>query len=455
MGKLNITKNLSTFTALAALVLLGYLLTGCAGANAGPTPTPPAINTPRPSPTADQVEVEANIEAPVQPTATQVETPVQPTEAEVTAASPTPDSDQPPAIIAFPDADRFQWAPYLSGLTRPTDLTAPNDASGRIFILEQPGVIRMAQDGEFLPEPFLDIRDLVGDQANEQGLLGLAFHPEYAENGYFFINYTDNSGDSVVSQWQVSDNPNRADADSEQILLRVQQPYGNHNGGGVKFGPDGFLYLSFGDGGSGGDPQNNAQTTSNLLGTLLRIDPDLGGGYTIPDDNPFLNGDGNPEIWAYGLRNPWRFTFDDLTGDLFIADVGQNAIEEINYVSAGTPGGLNFGWRYKEGTQPFQGQPPADLVLIDPIYEYTHTDGCSVTGGHVVRAEHLPDWYGIYLYGDYCSGRVWGLLPEAEGWQQQLLFSTGTNISAFGKDEAGNIYLLNHGSGEVLRLEAR
>jgi glucose/arabinose dehydrogenase len=223
----------------------------------------------------------------------------------------------------------------------------------------------------------------------------------------------------------------------------------------VKFGPDGFLYLSFGDGGSGGDPQNNAQTTSNLLGALLRIDPDLRGGYTIPEDNPFLNGDGKPEIWAYGLRNPWRFTFDDLTGDLFIADVGQNAIEEINYVSAGTPGGLNFGWRYKEGTQPFQGQPPADLALIDPIYEYTHEDGCSVTGGHVVRGEHLPDWNGIYLYGDYCSGNVWGLLPGPDGWQQLLLFSTGTNISAFGKDEAGDIYLLNHGSGEVLRLEAR
>jgi glucose/arabinose dehydrogenase len=168
---------------------------------------------------------------------------------------------------------------------------------------------------------------------------------------------------------------------------------------------------------------------------------------------PSVNGEGQPEIWAYGLRNPWRFTFDDATGDLYIADVGQNAIEEINFEAAGTPGGQNYGWNYREGTQPFRGEIPAGLELVDPVFEYTHSEGCSITGGHVVRAEHLPEWNGIYIYGDYCNGRVWGLLQGADGWQSELLFNTGVNISAFGKDEAGDIYLLDHRNGAVLRLE--
>jgi glucose/arabinose dehydrogenase len=448
MGKLNINMK-TTYRNILAIFVISVLLAGCAGTNAGPTPTPPAINTPRPSPTAPDT-AETNLEAPAQPAPTETEAVPPTTPAEETP----PEPPQPDRVTAFPDPAGYQWTPLLSGLTRPTDLTAPNDGSGRIFILEQAGLIRIARDGQMLPEPFMDIRAQVGDQANEQGLLGLAFHPEYAENGFFFTNYTDTSGTTVISQWQVSDQPDRGDADSEQILMRIQQPFGNHNGGGVKFGPDGFLYLSLGDGGSGGDPQNHGQNTATLLGTLLRIDPDLNGGYTIPEDNPFINGEGQPEIWSYGLRNPWRFTFDDATGDLYIADVGQNAIEEINFVAAGTPGGLNFGWNYKEGTQPFRGTIPAGLELVDPVYEYTHSEGCSVTGGHVVRAEHLPDWNGIYIYGDYCNGRVWGLLQAADGWQSQLMFTTGINISAFGKDEAGNIYLLDHRNGAVLLLEA-
>jgi glucose/arabinose dehydrogenase len=449
MGKLNINRKPAKW--IAVLVLLSLLLTGCAGTNSGPTPTPPLVNTPRPSPTPAVAEIPTEAQAEPDPTATERAETVEPETAE-----PEPTVTQPAApesVKVFPDTSGYRWAPHLAGLNRPTDLTAPNDGSGRIFVLEQPGVIRIARDGELLPEPFMDIRARVGDQANEQGLLGLAFHPEYADNGFFFTNYTDTSGTSIISQWQVSSDPDRGDPDSEQILMRVQQPYGNHNGGGVKFGPDGYLYLSLGDGGSGGDPQNHGQTVTTLLGTLLRIDPDLRGGYTIPEDNPFLNGEGQPEIWAYGLRNPWRFTFDDVTGDLYIADVGQNAIEEINFTAAGTPGGLNFGWNYKEGTQPFRGEPPAGLELVDPVYEYTHSEGCSVTGGHVVRAEHLPEWNGIYLYGDYCNGRVWGLLQGEQGWQSQLLFTTGVNISAFGKDEVGDIYLLAHATGEVLRLE--
>jgi glucose/arabinose dehydrogenase len=433
-------------TLLAACALM-VLLAGCASANAGVTPTPPAVNTPRPTPTT--AEPETNVEEPADQEAVVVQdTPVSPTETN----QPT-ETAQPQSVTTFPNPAEFNWTPYLAGITRPTDLTAPNDGSGRIFILEQAGIVRVARDGEFLPEPFLDIQARVGDQANEQGLLGLAFHPEYADNGYFFINYTDTSGTTVISEWQVSENPDAGDADSEQILMRVQQPFGNHNGGGVKFGPDGYLYLSLGDGGSGGDPQNHGQNTGTLLGTLLRIDPDLNGGYTIPEDNPFVNGEGQPEIWAYGLRNPWRFTFDDITGDLYIADVGQNAIEEINFEAAGTPGGQNYGWNYREGTQAFRGEIPAGLELVDPVFEYTHSEGCSITGGHVVRAEHLPEWSGIYIYGDYCNGRVWGLLQGADGWQSELLFNSGVNISAFGKDEAGDIYLLDHRNGAVLRLE--
>jgi glucose/arabinose dehydrogenase len=328
MGKLN--RNNKLIMRNAALALLGLLLSGCAAAGNAPDPTQPAINTPRPTATA--AVVDAPVEAPEPTEGTEPGEPAEPTPAE-------PVLDQPDHVSAFPNADNYQWTPYLSGLNRPTDLTAPNDGSGRIFILEQPGVVRIARDGQFLSEPFLDIRGRVGDRQNEQGLLGLAFHPEYAENGFFFTNYTDPSGTTIISQWQVSDDPDRGNPDSEQILMRIEQPYGNHNGGGVKFGPDGFLYLSLGDGGSAGDPQDHGQNPNSLLGTLLRIDPDLRGGYTIPADNPFLNGEGLPEIWAYGLRNPWRFTFDDLTGDLYIADVGQNAIEEINFQPAGAPAG--------------------------------------------------------------------------------------------------------------------
>jgi glucose/arabinose dehydrogenase len=438
----------SAYSILLAVGVFSVLLAGCVSANAGPTPTPPAVNTPRPSPTAPAA-TETSVDVPTeQNTVVVPETEMAPTETN----QPT-ETVQPQSVDTFPNAAEFTWAPYLEGITRPTDLTAPNDGTGRIFILEQAGIVRVARDGEFLPEPFLDIRGRVGDQANEQGLLGLAFHPDYADNGYFFTNYTDTSGTTIISQWQVTGDPDVGDPDSEQILMRVQQPFGNHNGGGVKFGPDGYLYLALGDGGSGGDPQNHGQNPGTLLGTLLRIDPDLNGGYTIPEDNPFLNGEGQPEVWAYGLRNPWRFTFDDATGDLYIADVGQNAIEEINFAAAGTPGGQNYGWNYREGTQPFRGEVPAGLELVDPVFEYTHSEGCSITGGHVVRADHLPEWNGIYLYGDYCNGRVWGLLQSAGGWQSQLLFNTGVNISAFGKDEAGDIYLLDHRNGAVLRLE--
>jgi glucose/arabinose dehydrogenase len=241
---------------------------------------------------------------------------------------------------------------------------------------------------------------------------------------------------------------------TEKVLLRVKQPYPNHNGGGVVFGPDGYLYLSFGDGGSSGDPQNRAQSLDTLLGKILRIDVSQGDAYAIPAGNPYAKGGGLPEIWAYGLRNPWRFSFDRETGELYIADVGQNKYEEVNFIPAGAGAGYNYGWRYREGLHPFKDEPPAGLKLIDPVWEYAHDQGCSITGGFVYRGKLLPELTGTYLAGDYCSGRIWGLKRDAGGkWQAQELFKLNAAISSFGQDLNGEIYLLDLGSGRILRLE--
>jgi glucose/arabinose dehydrogenase len=238
-------------------------------------------------------------------------------------------------------------------------------------------------------------------------------------------------------------------------LLEIPQPFANHNGGGLAFGPDGYLYIGLGDGGSGGDPQGNGQSLNTLLGKLLRIDVDGGNPYAIPPDNPFANGGGRAEIWAYGLRNPWRFSFDNHTGDLYIADVGQNIWEEVNFVPDGLPGGLNFGWDYREAGHAFEGSPPANLTLIDPVVEYNHAGGhCSITGGFVYRGQALPAWQGVYIYADYCSGVVWGLVHTASGdWQSQQLFDLPVSISSFGVDQQGELYAVGQ-EGIIYRLVA-
>ena len=361
-------------------------------------------------------------------------------------------------VTSFPDPAGFAWQPVIEDLSKPLDLTAPSDGSNRLFIVEQTGAVRIYQDGTLLSEPFLDYSDEVLTRGSEQGLLGFAFHPKYAENGFFYINYIDLEGNSVIARLSVSDDPNAADPTSEKQLLYVDQPYQNHNGGGMVFGPDGYLYISLGDGGSAGDPQQNAQNLGTLLGKILRIDVDSGDPYGIPADNPFASasGDEQPEIFLYGLRNPWRFSFDGLTGDLYIADVGQNMWEEIDFLEAGAPGGVNYGWDYREGAHPFEGTPPAGLELVDPIYEYQHGLGCSVTGGYVYRGEALPEFRGIYLFSDFCTGRVWGLLRGTNGaFQSQELFQTGWNVTSFGQDAQGEIYLLDQGSGNVYRLQRK
>ena len=374
------------------------------------------------------------------------------------AATATPALVPPTGQIANlpPDGTLFTWKSVASGLTKPVGLTNAGDGSKRVFVIEQSGIIRIIQDGVLVPDPFLDIRSRTGSDGSEQGLLGLAFHPNYAQNGYFYVNYTDLNGDTIIARFQVSpDNPNLADPNSEYQLLQINQPYANHNGGEVAFGPDGYLYLGLGDGGSAGDPQGNGQSLATLLGKILRVDVDQAEPYTIPSDNPFANGGGQPEIWAYGLRNPWRFSFDRQTGNLYIADVGQNAWEEINFLPSGSMGGTNFGWNFFEGSHPYQGIPQAGASFAPPIAEYAHDQGCSVTGGYVYRGSLLPELQGIYFYGDYCTGTVWGLRQsEAGQWQSMELFKNTGRISSFGEDEAGELYLVDH-SGNIFILSRR
>ena len=370
-----------------------------------------------------------------------------------TPRTPPASSTSLPSVNAIPDPGSYAWKRVASNLARPVELTRVGDESGRLFIVEQTGRILVIQNSAPLPAPFLDITNRVGSQGSEQGLLGLAFHPRYKQNGLFFVNYTDQKGNTNIARFQVSADPNRADPGTEKRLLYVSQPFPNHNGGSLAFGPDGYLYIGLGDGGSGGDPHGHGQSRETLLGKILRIDVDHGDPYTVPADNPFATGGGSPEIWAYGLRNPWRFSFDRLTGDFYIADVGQDNYEEIDYLPAGTPGGTNFGWNFKEGLHPYKGSTPAGVNLQDPVIEYDHNQGCSVTGGYVYRGVNLPAWIGVYLYGDYCSGKVWGALRNPDGtWQDSLLFETGFNISSFGEDQAGEVYLVDY-QGSIYRLE--
>ncbi len=407
---------------------------------------PPASAQVTPIP-LEVVQPSATAEPPVQESMTQ---PAPPT----TLPSESPADTAPPAgpAAVLPEAADYLWERVVGGLVNPIGLEHAQDGSGRLFIIEQDGRILIWKDDTLLDAPFLDIRDRVGSRGSEQGLLGLAFHPRYAENGYLYVNYTDTNGDTHIARFTVSEgNPDQADPTTEKTLMVVSQPFGNHNGGVVVFGPDGYLYLGLGDGGSGGDPQGNAQSTQTLLGKILRIDVDSGDPYGIPPDNPFAGEGGLPEIWAYGLRNPWRISFDRLIGDLYIGDVGQNQWEEIDFLSSGAQPGANFGWDYREGFHPFEGAYQGN-DLIDPLIEYDHSQGCSVTGGVVYRGINLQAWQGVYIYGDYCSGNVWGLLRNSDGsWQNGLLFQTNSRISSFGVDEAGELYLVDH-RGDIYHL---
>lgn len=337
---------------------------------------------------------------------------------------------------------------------RPLDLQHAGDNSGRLFIVEQPGRIYVLQNERAKEkELFLDIENLVNDSGNEQGLLGLAFHPDFEQNGYFFVNYTDNDG-TVISRFKVSGNKNKAEPASQLILLKFNQPYANHNGGGMAFGPDGYLYIATGDGGSGGDPLNHGQNRKTLHGNILRIDVDKqdnGLNYAIPKDNPFIeNTEGfREEIYAYGLRNPWRFSFDSLNGNLFAADVGQNAVEEINLIEKGK----NYGWNIMEGTKKFSPDSNVDLNTLEPpVYEYLHPLGRSITGGYVYRGQEYKELEGLYIYGDFVSGIIWALdYEKGKDPVNTSLAETNLRISSFGLSESKELYLTSF-DGKVYRL---
>lgn len=347
----------------------------------------------------------------------------------------------------------------VSGLVNPIYLTHAGDGSGRLFVVEQAGRVRIIQNGELIQEPFLDITENVLS-GGERGLLSVTFHPDYESNHYFYVYYTQNQdGATVVARYQTPEDPNVANPSSAKTLITVAQPYPNHNGGQLAFGADGYLYIGLGDGGSVGDPQNYAQNLNSLLGKILRLDVDQGDPYAIPPDNPYASQEGLDEIWALGLRNPWRFSFDRQTGDQYIGDVGQDKWEEIDFQAGSTPGGLNFGWRCKEGTHDYNTSPPCDEPtyfdsLIDPIAEYSHSSGRSVTGGYVYRGILFPSMSGYYFFADYVQGKIWSMDVSSPGnWSQTTLeLDTNFNISSFGEDENGELYVLDYKGGTVRRL---
>jgi glucose/arabinose dehydrogenase len=343
---------------------------------------------------------------------------------------------------------------------RPVDFQTVPDNSGLVFVVEQHGIINVFINSFQTDQKniFLDIRSKVKQTGNEEGLLGMSFHPDYQSNNYFYLNYTAASPNrTVIARYQTNPNDSmRAIFESERIIMEIPQPFTNHNGGQLQFGPDGYLYIATGDGGSAGDPQNNAQNLLSLLGKILRIDVDNATaeeGYAIPSDNPFIRDSTGvlKEIYAYGLRNPWRFSFDPADGRLWAADVGQNAYEEIDIIESGG----NYGWNFKEGFHTFRATPDNSILeLIDPVWEYNHNVGASITGGYVYRGSRLAELSGAYIYADFISGRLWSLRYDGNNApHNQLLLKSGLNISAFGIDLNNELYICAF-DGKIYRLKS-
>ncbi|MEO5509371.1 MAG: PQQ-dependent sugar dehydrogenase [Longimicrobiales bacterium] len=355
------------------------------------------------------------------------------------------------AVASDPSsALRIRLDRVASGLQSPLYLTAPA-GDARLFVVEKGGRIRIIENGQLLERPFLDVKDRISE-GSERGLLSVAFHPRYATNGFFYVNYTDRAGDTRIERYHVSSDRGVADPGSAKLILSIDQPYSNHNGGLNLFGPDGMLYIGMGDGGGGGDRSGNGQNKDVRLGKILRIDVDRGDPYAIPPNNPYANGGGAKEAWSTGMRNPWRFSFDAPAGLLIVADVGEWAWEEINAVPA-SAAGLNYGWSVMEGTHCFRALTCSHAGMTEPVHEYSHSDGCSIAGGYVYRGRRMPDLVGTYFYSDYC-----------QGWLKSLKFGNGRatshqtwpvakigSVLSFGLDAAGEMYILT-GDGGVYRI---
>ncbi len=448
----------------AALVLAGC--TTSAGNSVAPTATaarptaaapaaqaPTAPTTPptsAPSAAPPTAAAKATTAAPTAPPAAKAATSVPP----ASSARPT----AAPASAFDPKATTIRLEQIATGLRNPTTIANAADGSKRLFILEKGGTIRIVRDGALLPQPFLDITNLVYSGGTEQGLLGLAFAPDYRTSGVFYVYYIGQDRNSMLARYKVSSDADRADPASGTVIFTAKQmPYPNHKGGELTFGPDGYLYLGLGDGGSAGDPQGNAQNLGSPLGKILRFDVSHGSPYAVPADNPFKNRQGAvPEVWAYGLRNPWRFSFDRATGDLYIADVGQNVWEEINFQPRSSKGGENYGWNRMEGTHCFPPDSQCRITGVAPVAEYSHNEGgCSVTGGYVYRGVAQPALTGAYLFADYCTGKFWALSRTPDNqWQRTLLTQATLSPSSFGEDEMGELYVVGLNQGELYRIVA-
>ena len=373
-------------------------------------------------------------------------------EVRVFGQAPTPME----GVAATPPAINRQWLDWpqikiTAGLSLPVLITHAGDGSGRIFVVEQQGRIRIVKNGVIVNRPFLDVSHRVSC-CWERGFLSVVFPPDYATKQHFYVNYTDTAGNTVVARYRVTDDADLADPSSEEILLAIEQPAPIHNGGHMAFGPnDGYLYIGTGDGGLVADAENRGQDPGSLLGKILRIDVESGvAPYAIPPSNPYAEAEGyRPEIWALGLRNPWGFTFDRQTGDLYIADVGEGAREEINYQPASSAGGENYGWSIMEGTDCFKSNPCSSEGLSHPVAEYDHSQGCAIVGGPIYRGLSYVRMQGIYFYADFCSGRIWGLRRSGDVWENVLLMDVPFLISGIGEDESGNIYVTDYNRGSI------
>jgi glucose/arabinose dehydrogenase len=358
--------------------------------------------------------------------------------------------------------DLIEW-PQLKvtgDFVRPVVVTNAADRTGRLFVAEQAGRVRVIQDGGLLKAPFLDVSDRVKCCNGEQGFFDVAFPPNYAKKGYLYASYISKThgkvGDLVVARYHLTANPNVADPKSEEIILIVPQPTEAHHGGHLAFGPkDGYLYVGTGDGGQQGEGARVAQDEASLLGKILRIDVESGvSPYSIPPSNPFVHTAGaRGEIWALGLRNPWQFSFDSLTGDLYIADVGENDYEEVDFQPASSTGGENYSWPIMEGKHCYGATTCNQVGLTGPVVEYTHADGCAIIGGQVYRGAQYESMRGIYFYADLCKGRIWGLKRGLAGWQSNLLYDEPFQVTGVGADEQGNLYITDFTEGEIMKIE--